>query len=77
MKIKILGTGCPNCLQLEKNVREALKNSDKKAQIAKVTEIQEIMKYGVMSMPAIAINNKIKSYGRVNSVGEIMEMIEE
>ncbi len=77
MKIKILGTGCPNCLQLEKNVREALKNSNKKAQIAKVTEIQEIMKYGVMSMPAIAINNKIKSYGRVNSVGEIMEMIEE
>ena len=51
MNIKILGMGCPNCLQLEKNTREALRTFDMEAEIEKVTQVQEIIKYNVLQMP--------------------------
>ena len=75
MKIKILGTGCPNCIRLEENTKKALKETGKKAELIKVTEIQDIMGYGVMSTPAIVIDGEVKSYGTVNSVEEIKRMI--
>ncbi len=75
MKIELLGTGCPNCKRLEENTRKALEESGKKADIVKVTDIREIMSYGVMSMPAIVIDGKVISYGKVNSVDEIKEMV--
>ena len=75
MKIEILGTGCPNCLKLERNVLEALKETGIQAEVVKVTEIPEIMSYGVMSVPALVIDGEVKSYGKVNSVEEIREMI--
>jgi len=75
MEIKILGTGCPNCIRLEANVNSVLKELEKKADIIKVTDIEEIMSYGVMSTPALVIDNKLVSYGKINSVEEIKEMI--
>jgi len=71
MKIEILGTGCPNCILLENNVKKALEETKKRAELIKVTEIRDIMSYGVMSTPAIVIDGEVKSYGKVNSVEEI------
>ena len=71
MKIEILGTGCPKCKQLEENTRKALEDTGKKAEVVKVTQIDKIVEYGVMSTPAIVIDGDIKSYGKVADVDEI------
>jgi small redox-active disulfide protein 2 len=75
MKIEILGTGCPKCKMLEANAKKALEESGKKAEIVKVTEIDRIVGYGVMSTPAIVIDGEVKSYGKVADVEEIKEML--
>ena len=77
MEIKILGTGCPNCRMLEKNIEMALEKSRAEAKIIKVTDIPIIMSYGIMSTPGLVINNNVVSYGKVNSVDEIIKLIEE
>ena len=71
MDIKVLGTGCPNCKRLEENTRKALEAAGKEAEIVKVTEIDKIVEYGVMSTPAIVIDGEVKSYGKVAEVEEI------
>lgn len=75
MKIEILGTGCPKCKMLEANAKKALEESGEKAEIVKVTEIDKIVAYGVMSTPAIVIDGEVKSYGKVADVEEIKEML--
>jgi len=75
MKIEILGSGCPNCKKLEDNTKKALAELGKKADIIKVTEIDKIVEYGVMSTPALVIDGDVKSYGEVASVEEIKEML--
>lgn len=75
MKIEILGTGCPKCKQLEANARKALEETGKKAEIVKVTEINKIIEYGVMSTPAIVIDGAVKSYGKVAEVEEIKKWL--
>lgn len=71
MKIKILGSGCPNCIRLEANTKKALEELKIKADVEKVTDIGKIMSYGIMSTPALVINEKIVSYGKVLSSEEI------
>jgi small redox-active disulfide protein 2 len=75
MKIEILGTGCPKCKQLEANTRKALEETGKNAEIVKVTDINKIVEYGVMSTPAIVIDGKVKSYGKVADVEEIKKWL--
>jgi len=75
MKIEILGTGCPKCQRLEQNVRKALEESAKKAEIIKVTTVEEIISYGIMSTPALIIDGEVKVYGMVCSIEEIKEML--
>ncbi|MDH3352970.1 MAG: thioredoxin family protein [Nanoarchaeota archaeon] len=75
MKIEILGTGCPNCKKLEENAKKALEESEKNAEIIKVTSIPEIMSYGIMSTPAIVVDDEVKAYGKVSTVEEIKKMI--
>ena len=75
MKIEILGTGCPNCVKLEYNTKKALEESNKKATVKKITKIEDIMGYGVMSTPAIVIDGEVRSYGKINSIEEIKKMI--
>lgn len=75
MKIEILGTGCPNCKKLEENAKKALEESGKNAEIIKVTSIPEIMSYGIMSTPAIVVDDEVKAYGKVSTVEEIKKMI--
>ncbi|EPE60988.1 hypothetical protein L479_02644 [Exiguobacterium sp. S17] len=65
MNIKILGTGCRNCKTLEQNVVEALRLTGKTATVEKVTDIEQIMSYGIMSTPGLVVNEEIKSVGKV------------
>ncbi|MDD3486999.1 MAG: thioredoxin family protein [Candidatus Moranbacteria bacterium] len=75
MEIKILGTGCPNCKKLEANTKRALDELKKEADVEKVTEIQDIIGYGVMGTPALIIDGEVKVYGRVASAREIKGLL--
>jgi small redox-active disulfide protein 2 len=75
MKIEILGTGCQNCKKLEENARKAVQEAKSKAEIVKVTDIGKIVEYGVMSTPALVIDGKVKSSGKIPEVGEIKKWL--
>ncbi|MCL1693943.1 MAG: thioredoxin family protein [Actinomycetia bacterium] len=75
MKIEVLGTGCKNCNALEAATSEALQQLGMDVPIDKVTDYGEIVAYGVMSTPALAIDGEIKTIGRVPSVREIAELL--
>ena len=74
MNIKILGTGCPNCLKLEANVKQALEELKIEAKMEKITDIAEIMSYGVMSLPALVIDGEVKLSGRIPDKEELKEL---
>lgn len=75
MVIKILGTGCTNCKKLEENARKAVEELGLDAAIEKVTEIKDIMKYGVMKTPALVVDEKVKIMGRVATSDEIKKYL--
>jgi small redox-active disulfide protein 2 len=75
MKIEVLGSGCPKCKLLEANVRKALEETGKKAEVVKVTEIDKIIGYGVMSTPALVVDGEVKSYGRIATTEEIKKWL--
>ena len=77
MVIKILGTGCSKCKMLEKITQVAVKELGANATIEKVEDIQKIMSYGVMSTPALVINEKVKVFGRVPDLKTVRMYIEE
>ena len=60
MEVKILGTGCPKCKSLEKLTREVIEQNGIDAAITKIEDIVEIMKYGVMTTPALVVNGKVE-----------------
>jgi small redox-active disulfide protein 2 len=74
-KIQILGTGCPKCKALAQNAEAAAKQLGIDHQIEKVTEINEIMKFGVMLTPALVIDGQVKVVGRVPSPEDIKKML--
>lgn len=75
MEIKILGTGCPKCKNLEKITRETVTSLGVEASVYKEEDIMKIMEYGVMRTPGLVINEKVVASGRVPSVKEISELI--
>jgi small redox-active disulfide protein 2 len=75
MEIKILGPGCAKCKTLDKITREVVKKNGITATITKVEDIIEIMKYGVMSTPALVIDEKVAIKGRVPSADEIKQLL--
>jgi small redox-active disulfide protein 2 len=75
MNIKILGTGCSNCKNLEKATQIAISEMGINAEITKEEDIQKIMAYGIMRTPALVIDEKVALYGRVPSVKELKEII--
>lgn len=75
MIIKILGSGCKNCMALYDNTKQALTQLGIEAEVLKVTDYREIMVYGVMYMPVLVIDEKVVSYGKVLSSGEITEIL--
>jgi small redox-active disulfide protein 2 len=74
-KIQVLGTGCPKCKKLAENVQTAAKDADIECEIVKVTDINEIMKFGVMITPALVIDGQVKVVGKVPSPDEIKKML--
>ena len=75
MVIKVLGSGCKNCKVLEANTIEAVKQMGIVATIEKVEKIEEIMSYGVMSTPALVVDETVKSMGRVLSPEDIKKFL--
>lgn len=75
MVIKVLGTGCPSCKKLDNNVRTAISEVGIEASVEKVEDLQKIMEYGVMSTPALVIDEKVVAKGKVLSVGDIKKLI--
>lgn len=71
MRIKILGSGCKKCLALGKNTQEAIDAAGVSAEIEKITDIVAIAGYGVMSTPALVINDKVVSTGKVLSAAQV------
>lgn len=74
-QIKVLGPGCPKCKTTYANVMEALKQSNIEASVEKVEDIEEMMKYNVLSTPVLVIDEVIKIKGRVAQVNEIVELL--
>lgn len=75
MKIEVLGTGCAKCKNLYENTLTAVADSGKEAEVVKVEDIPSIMKYGVMSPPALVIDGKVAFSGKVASVAEILALL--
>jgi len=75
MEIKILGTGCSKCKTLEKLTREVVEQNGIDASVTKVEDIMDIMKYGVMSTPALVVNGEVVIKGRVPSAEEIKQVL--
>lgn len=75
MKIKILGPGCPNCQKMEANTKQALEELKLEAEIKKISDISEIMSYGIMSVPALVVDKKVLVAGMVPNVEQIKELL--
>ena len=75
-KIQILGTGCPKCKKLAENAEAAAKTAGVEYEIEKVTDINEIMKFGVIMTPALAIDGQVKIVGKVPSQDEIESLLQ-
>ncbi|MDH7513930.1 MAG: thioredoxin family protein [Clostridiales bacterium] len=75
MEIRILGPGCPRCHEVEKRTINALAELNVGADVQKITDLKKIAEYRIIGTPALVINGKVKSYGRIPSVAEIKEWI--
>lgn len=76
MNIKILGGGCSSCKKLYENTKKAVAETGIKADVEYITDMQKIMEYGVMKMPALVVNEQVVATGKVLKPGEIMKILE-
>lgn len=74
-KIQILGTGCAKCKKLAESAEEAAKALNLDYELVKVTDIVEIMKFGVMMTPGLAVDGKVKCTGRIPSIEELKKLL--
>lgn len=77
MKIQILGTGCSKCKILTANAEKAIKELGLAVKIEKVTEIQDIIKFQILTTPGLVIDGKVKTAGRIPPPEEIKKMLQE
>ena len=75
MKIAILGTGCPKCKQAAEVVHKAVEQAGIEATIQKVEDIREIMKFNVLTTPAVAVDGQVKFFGKVPTVDEVKAIL--
>ena len=75
MRIAILGTGCPKCKQTAEMVRRAVEQTGIDATIYKVEDIREIMKFKVMTTPAVAVDGQVRISGKVPTVDEVKGLL--
>jgi len=74
-KLQILGPGCPKCRQLAENAEAAVKDLGIDYELEKVTDINEIMKFGVMITPALVVDGEVKAAGKVPKPEAIKDML--
>lgn len=74
-KLQILGTGCPRCKKLTENVRHAVNELNIDVDIEKITEIRDIMEFGMIMTPVLVIDGEIRSSGKVPSIKEIKNLL--
>ena len=77
MEIKVVGGGCANCKKLLAHTEEAVRELGIEADIRYVTDMEEIMKTGIMRTPGLMVNGTVKVMGRVPAVKEIVQIIGE
>ena len=77
MKIEVLGPGCPRCANTEVNVKKALLELNKTAEVVKVTDINTMVEKGVIQTPALIIDGKIVMQGKIPSVEQIKQFIQQ
>ena len=75
MKIEVLGTGCADCIKLYENTRQALEESGKQGEVVKVDGIAAMLKYGIISPPALVIDGEVRVSGQLLSAAEIKEIL--
>ena len=75
MRIEVLGMGCPKCKKTRENIRTALSELGREAEVAEVKDIKAIAGYGVMMTPAVVIDGEVKIVGKVPSVEDIKKML--
>ncbi len=75
IKIKVLGTGCPTCQRLYNDVKDIVSELKFDAEVEKIEDLQKIMSYGVMSVPALVINDNIKFAGKSPNKDELKKYI--
>ncbi|MBM3320569.1 MAG: TM0996/MTH895 family glutaredoxin-like protein [Candidatus Eisenbacteria bacterium] len=75
MKVQVLGTGCPKCRQLEQNARTAARQLGVECEVEKITNLKDIMTYGIAMTPGLAIDGKVVSSGKVLPVEEIVSLL--
>jgi small redox-active disulfide protein 2 len=73
--LQILGTGCPKCKKLAEVTEEAAKALGLQYELVKITDIKEIMRFGVMMTPALAVDGQVKVYGRIPSLEEVKNLL--
>lgn len=72
MKVQILGTGCSKCKMLEERVRQLIANHQLPVEVEKVTDLQEMVKYGIMMTPGLVIDGVVKSVGSIPKNEQIL-----
>jgi len=75
VSVKVLGTGCKKCQTLEAKVRDLVATNQIDATVEKVTDIQEMVKYGIMMTPGLIINEKVKSFGIIPKDDQIINWL--
>jgi small redox-active disulfide protein 2 len=75
-KLQILGTGCPNCNKLTELTEQAARDLGIDYEIEKVTDIAEIMNFGIMMTPGLAVDGEVKASGKVPSLEEIKKFLQ-
>ncbi len=75
MNVKVLGSGCTKCIELEKRVREVAESHQIEIDLEKVSAVEDIMSYGVMITPGLVVDGEVKSSGKLPSKEEILEWI--
>jgi small redox-active disulfide protein 2 len=77
LTIKILGPGCANCRRLEQIARQAVESLHVESEIVKVTDVKEILAYGVLKTPGLVINDKLVSSGRIPTPASVAEWVKD
>ena len=73
--IKVLGSGCKSCHELYENAKQAVKDMGLSVEVEYIIDMQKVMEYGVMSMPAIVVNEKVVAMGKVLKANEVVALL--